>query len=993
MTKSFTNKGLFVLLLAVFCSWTASAQFWTENFNSAAAFNAWTAASTGAGAEVWNRSTDVANAMGFSAAPVAFAAPTAAQGFAFYNSDANGQGNIHDVTLTSPAINCATHANVGLRFNSQFADFTGSDAEVRVSTDGGNTWTAYPIFDNQPSYGIGQAANVPANILTEMQIPAANSQANVRVQFRWSGEWEYGWKLDDIALYDYVAPTVDVTFRVNVSLLPSVDPAGVRLAGSFNGFTDELMTNAGNGVWTITKNLNIGETVTYKFKNGPSGWEQAPAACGVNDGFGGYNRALTVPGTTTTLSAVCFASCDPCVLPCNLNPDALVCDNFETYNVGNLSPQSTNWIPWDLVETSAVGAEVSTEFASQGTKSMKVKKQGNGDDQLLLLGQNAGEKTTGRYSLKWKMYIPAGKAAYFNVQGTEITPGTVFAIENYFLANKSVVTTAPSADTLANGYPQDAWFQWEGVFDLDNNIAKFYINGNLYKAWGYTQNLGAIDFYSADATYLFYVDEVELVKLPNLVFNVDNCATAVDLTPYFGGNLGAAQTTGLFDNTTATVDASDPVVDCWNESATVDIINGSMWYTFSGDGEQYHIETVPCNATNYIGTAQQDLGDTQMAIYTGACGDYTLVACNDDLFSTGQPDWRSAVDLITTEGETYYMLIDGFDLGGGQIAVGEFCIEITRGQAIDCDAGAVGTTVISNGGFICQGGNLTDVMQPNINTFVLPTIGPVSGNCWCISTAPLTPGEWPGTTAGIASTTFGPNVVVVNLPNDGTAFAVGEYYLTAVVLGGGTLIDPAQPSRIFNVDPTGGCFFVGESQLITLLPAVDPLTVSFSTTPATNPPGNNGAIALSPEGGYPGLVGDPSLYNYTWSNGATTQNLSGIPGGSYTVTVSDPTTCADPVTVVIGLTTSVEDPASVKSLTISPNPTSGALQLNLSLVAASDVSIQVVNTLGQAVQNAEMGKVSNLSHTMNLANLPNGTYFLRVTVDGETAVRRVAVQR
>ena len=37
-----------------------------------------------------------------------------------------------------------------------------------------------------------------------------------------------------------------------------------------------------------------------------------PSDCGVDDGSGGYNRFLTIPGTNTTLDAVCFGSCVPC---------------------------------------------------------------------------------------------------------------------------------------------------------------------------------------------------------------------------------------------------------------------------------------------------------------------------------------------------------------------------------------------------------------------------------------------------------------------------------------------------------------------------------------------------------------------------------------------------------------------------------------------------------------------------------------------------------
>ena len=50
--------------------------------------------------------------------------------------------------------------------------------------------------------------------------------------------------------------------------------------------------------------------------------------------------------------------------------------------------------------------------------------------------------------------------------------------------------------------------------------------------------------------------------------------------------------------------------------------------------------------------------------------------------------------------------------------------------------------------------------------------------------------------------------------------------------------------------------------------------------------GNNGAINLAGSGG-----GQPP-YTFAWSNGSNTQNLIGIPAGSYTVTVTDENQCS-----------------------------------------------------------------------------------------------------
>lgn len=63
-----------------------------------------------------------------------------------------------------------------------------------------------------------------------------------------------------------------------------------------------------------------------------------------------------------------------------------------------------------------------------------------------------------------------------------------------------------------------------------------------------------------------------------------------------------------------------------------------------------------------------------------------------------------------------------------------------------------------------------------------------------------------------------------------------------------------------------------------------PFVGSAMTTPPICFGGSNGAIDYTVSGGSPG-------YTYLWSNGATTEDLTGIPGGVYTVLVTDSVGC------------------------------------------------------------------------------------------------------
>ncbi|MBL7826415.1 MAG: T9SS type A sorting domain-containing protein [Saprospiraceae bacterium] len=774
--------------------------------------------------------------------------------------------------------------------------------------------------------------------------------------------------------------------------LQTVDPGGVRLAGSFTNWTDAPMTDQGNGVWSITLPLTEGTSYQYKFKNGPNGWEQAPPACGVDDGFGGYNRGITVGSTDVVLPSVCFSACGPCAVTCDLNPDAIICDNFESYNTAQkLGPQATHWTTWSGTEGTNEDGIVTTEQASSPTKSLKiVSTSANGGPQDVVL--NLGNKTSGHYELKWKIFVGAGKNAYYNIQNAVPIPASPVTedwnLDVFFENNGSGRVGIEGVDQNTFTFSYGEWLEVRHDIDLDNDILDLYIGGAFVGQYPYPDNLGGIDFYGTTNVSTFYIDDVEYVSLPAVVYNVDFCESAVNLTSYFGAAPGVAQTTGIFDNTNATAAATDPEVTCWNEAVPgADIVDGSMWYSFVGDGNEYHIETVPCDADNYIGTVQQDPGDTQMLIYSGDnCDDLTEIACNDDLFPAGDPDWRSGLDLQTESGQKYYMLIDGFNFQG-TLALGEYCIEITQLASVTCADGQVGTYSIPNP-FVCFDANIANQINLDDASFVLPTEGPIAGMGWALSQQPIDAGSWPVDQAGfVGGTGFGTAPFAISFPNDGSIFPAGVYYLAPVVLGGGTIIDPAVGAFIFNVDPSNGCFFVGASTQVLFLPLLD--DVSATTVVGT------GSIDLTPAGGFGELVADESFYVYQWSNGATTQDLSNLSStGTYTCTVSDITGCALEAIVSATVTTvGVEDPASVQAFTIVPNPTTGAAMVSMQLAATSDVRIEVMNTLGQSVQTLNLGKVNHVNQQIDLGSLAQGTYLLRATVDGETAIRRVVVQR
>jgi hypothetical protein len=113
----------------------------------------------------------------------------------------------------------------------------------------------------------------------------------------------------------FVPTEVQVTFRVDLSL-ETVSPNGVHITGAFQGWDPGAneMIHIGDDIYSATFTLWYGDHHQYKFINGNT-WDDeeiVPAACGEDNGLGGYNRFIDVPEVDTTLATVCYSSCEPC---------------------------------------------------------------------------------------------------------------------------------------------------------------------------------------------------------------------------------------------------------------------------------------------------------------------------------------------------------------------------------------------------------------------------------------------------------------------------------------------------------------------------------------------------------------------------------------------------------------------------------------------------------------------------------------------------------
>lgn len=88
----------------------------------------------------------------------------------------------------------------------------------------------------------------------------------------------------------------------------------------------------------------------------------------------------------------------------------------------------------------------------------------------------------------------------------------------------------------------------------------------------------------------------------------------------------------------------------------------------------------------------------------------------------------------------------------------------------------------------------------------------------------------------------------------------------------------------------------------------DLLTASADVTLASCHGGASGSIMITPDGG-------TLPYSYLWSDGATTQNRTGLPGGNYSLTLTDASLCTTVVIASTGSSISIMADGTVSNIT------------------------------------------------------------------------------
>ena len=138
-------------------------------------------------------------------------------------------------------------------------------------------------------------------------------------------------------------------------------------------------------------------------------------------------------------------------------------------------------------------------------------------------------------------------------------------------------------------------------------------------------------------------------------------------------------------------------------------------------------------------------------------------------------------------------------------------------------------------------------------------------------------------------------------------------------------------------------------------------------------------------------------YTYSWSNGATGDFVNGLAGDSatYDVIVTDANGCMDSATVMIETVflTATNEIEGLRGLALTPNPTQDVTLLQVEFEKAIDLTIEVVDITGKILQTRQEGQVISEQFRLDLSKYAAGTYFIKLSANGQTMARPVVLMK
>lgn len=507
--------------------------------------------------------------------------------FAYVDSDgAGGTATQNALLETTAAIDLTAASSCQLTFTNYHRRYLETHT-VRVSVDGGTTWTdfivngQYPTSTTSPN---GEQVNVNIGCV-------AAGQANVKIAFRYEGAWDWFWAIDDVILEDSPGDEVSMmsggiyTATLNpygqnprLTIFPTneIEPMGHHITMSNNG------ANVQTGAKIVATVLNSVNAVLYT----GMGAGATLGTCATNQMNDSCATDYTAAAVTGAYKNVVTFTYDNILLDGDLSNNA---DTFYHWIDNNLMAQDDNTYRGNGLWNGETGG-VSDPYvmgnlfdlnSNQTVYSIDVALTGNTDPGVVMCGQIYQlDQSTGDFNL---IDETCGGVDEVTVTSAHISSGnTITWVHNIF----------PGGVSLSAGESYLA-----GINHFGGNEALVIMQGGL----------------GADTTTVFILDGTDatwyyMTSIPMVRFNFDASIGVNDIEN--AGNLELFQnvpnpangTTRISFNLLESADVAFEVVDVTgklvmstelgnkgvgNHAMTIDVTNfatGIYYYSVIANG-------------------------------------------------------------------------------------------------------------------------------------------------------------------------------------------------------------------------------------------------------------------------------------------------------------------------------------------------------------------------------------------------------------------------
>ena len=925
------NYFFLVAFIALVCTNVTKAQTTLFSQNFATGIPAtWTNSGTGG---TWTYSTTPV------LSGVTLATTTVANGYAIFNSDVLGNDLMpENVDLITNSFSCSGQSAVILTFQDVFAQYFASSGTVSVSANNGAWVDVYTV-------GPGLAQNAingnPNNAAIDISAQAAN-QANVRLRFKYQGDYDFWWVVDDILVYAPAAYDAAIT-DINLSEYTAVPFAQI---GSYTPSCE--ISNLGGS--TIT-----GISVATTISNGANATV--------------YTSTLTqgslAVGASTTLNA-----------SSSFTPTAVDFYLLEMIvSINEADGNSTNdTVYWAIEVTDSLFAR-DAYFLTGNTAFL-------GGPWFLGAGNN-GEMGN-KYSTTTATQLISATALF--IGGFAIGDQVQAAL--YSMAGNAPSTLITNSNLLTITAADTPVFVFDIPFPANTMLAAntdYFISVKQFAAS--SANFG---LYSATAQY---TPNTSFLKVGTGAWlEVDVAGLGQETMVIWANVYTPPVVCSITDVAAGTQTACVSASNQYTQQVTVTYANEPTTGLLSVNGQTFAITSSPQTVTltgltagggnvdvsaffTALATCAYSENNVFIAPVSCACVPMTLSASTTPVLCSQQ----GAINLSVSGGTGAYSY--SWSPGGATtqdisgLTVGSYAVTVTDAQS--CSA-TFNATVANNSytlGVSVATSSVTNCTSPNgsATATVSGATGGISyawnpstfGSGATISNIPsgsfaviaTDANGCTGTGSGSVSNSAGANASVSSLTN--VSCNGGANGAISISTSGGTApITYTWSDQGFSTSIASRTNLTAQAYTITVADAAgcsvvlgpftltqpNALVVSLGTSNnATCSTVNNGSIDMNVTGGTPN-------YTYSWSNSSSTsEDLSGLGAGTYQLTVTDANSCPS----VQGPSVTITQPSA---LSVSIN--AGSVN-NVSCNGGNNGSFTAVATGGTAPYTYTVGATSN----------------------------------